>query len=474
MAAPETLPDWAVPIDQVAGEKLPEWAKLAPVETAATAAARPATPTSSVPTPTKSAPGVSLGESAARGAWQGATLGFGDELTGGANAGRLDAPIDELGGVTARELAAQNGRALGPDKTYEQVRDEERAKNAAAHDANPGTYTGFQMGGSLVPTVLTFGAGGPVASAVLGAVQGAGYSDATGKQLLADSSLGAGLGLAGFGAGKAISAASGYVRQGAQRAISAATAKAAADATAKEAKILASEVGSLGGHSAALSNDVKWLTQLLEDKAARGALTPENQALLEALRKSPAYSKVLNKAAERVGEELPSRVAQVTEHEAIVSGLQAAMPQAIAEGTAARIAPAASSNRAWGIAKRELAPWVGGAAGNFAADELGLDRSKGTIIGGIAGVVYGRARLGKSLTDFKNMPSTQIFLNNLVNKTASVPQALAPYIPSLTSAATRGGTSLGVTHFLLYNNDEKYRRAVDSETQPGKPAAPPE
>lgn len=70
-------------------------------------------------------PEVSKTESFLRGAAQGISLGFSDELVAG-----LKAPFSE--------------------KTYSQLRDEERAKYEAAEKANPWTYMAGDVGGSLV------------------------------------------------------------------------------------------------------------------------------------------------------------------------------------------------------------------------------------------------------------------------------------------------------------------------------------
>ena len=469
----EQLPAWAVPVDQAPQRaSLPSWAKLVDEPTAAHVAQDAGAPPGVAVSPANHAPSVPSSESAARGAFQGLSMGWGDEGS---------AAIAAAFPFTDREAA---GPGATVKERYEHARDFYRRLNVNAESANPGTYTTGLMAGAVAPAIVSLGTSATpsavsgtralLQAAGQGVVAGAGYSDApTASGVASDSALGGALGLAGYGVGKAVSAATGAVRAKAGEAIARAQARAVADAAAKEGKILASEVGSLGGQSAALNNDVKWV-QILQEQAAKGELSPENVALLDSLRSSPKFAAVLNKAAERVGEELPQRVAKVTEKEAIVSGLQAAMPQAVAEGAAVRAAPSAMLGRIGAIAKRELSPVVGAAVGNYASDQLGLDKTGGTVAGGLAGVFYSRGRLGKSLHDLQNMPSTQIFLNGLVNRTAAIPQALAPYVPSLANAASRGGASLGVTHFLLYSNDEQYRRALDHETQPGKLVTPAE
>lgn len=103
-------------------------------------------------------------ESFLRGGGQGLSLGFGDELTGAVE-------------------------SLFTDKTYEGSRDEARAANSAAREANPWTYTGGDVAGSILPVLASGGQGAVARGAAklapttikgimaLGAAQGAGYSD---------------------------------------------------------------------------------------------------------------------------------------------------------------------------------------------------------------------------------------------------------------------------------------------------------
>lgn len=100
-------------------------------------------------------------ESAARGAAQGASLGFADEITGALE-------------------------ALGTDKTYQQARDESRANYDLAREANPKMTIAGELaggiGGAFLPGMgLAKGAGllkEGLYGAKLGAAAGAGYSKA--------------------------------------------------------------------------------------------------------------------------------------------------------------------------------------------------------------------------------------------------------------------------------------------------------
>lgn len=93
---------------------------------------------------------ISKLESLARGAGQGVTLGFGDELAAGVGAA-LDRPVqyisDTLAGVP-EDLRGESEESKLLDR-YERMRDEERTKNLEAQEANPGTYLTGEIGGAL-------------------------------------------------------------------------------------------------------------------------------------------------------------------------------------------------------------------------------------------------------------------------------------------------------------------------------------
>lgn len=129
-------------------------------------------------------PPVSPVESAARGAAQGASLGFADEAAGG-----LDYLKQALGQISKGGMLT-NSDALG--SAYTGGRDESRANYDAAQKANPSTYLAGQLAGSLA---VPAGPAGIAQTAALGGVQALGNSEAnTASGLAADTALGAGLG----------------------------------------------------------------------------------------------------------------------------------------------------------------------------------------------------------------------------------------------------------------------------------------
>jgi hypothetical protein len=168
------------------------------------------------------APG--LVESLARGAKQGVTRGFGDEISGMAGA------VGHVWGRTARRAMDGNlipdsldelGQELEGIRTaYRGARDDIRAEDDAAEQANPNAFMAGEFAGNVATSLPT--GGGALAAAGMGAAEGAfsglGRSRAdltTGDvydyvNAFEDTALGAGFGAAGGAAGH-------YVGRGLQK-----------------------------------------------------------------------------------------------------------------------------------------------------------------------------------------------------------------------------------------------------------------
>jgi hypothetical protein len=131
-------------------------------------------------------------ESLGRGALQGLTLGFADEIAGGVE-------------------------SLFTDKTYEQARDESRANFKKAKLSNPGYYTTGELGGAVGTALVPFGSVATLGKAALtgaslSGLAGLGNSEAdNAKDLAKDAAIGAGVGgafgAAGYGLTKAVAPA---------------------------------------------------------------------------------------------------------------------------------------------------------------------------------------------------------------------------------------------------------------------------
>jgi len=172
----------------------------------------------------KVAAGPSKGDSALKGAQQGLTFGFADEM-GGAIQGGMDKVAGLFGEspteINARLLSEGTSGNIGPtdlNQMYLTARDENRDDYKKAQQANPGSYLfGSVAGGVLANAVpgagLAKGAGiaKTLSSAALqGAAFGAGGSEQENiGGIVRDSLIGGGVGLlggaAGYGVGKVLS-----------------------------------------------------------------------------------------------------------------------------------------------------------------------------------------------------------------------------------------------------------------------------
>jgi hypothetical protein len=173
-------------------------------------------------------PQTGVGESLLRGAAQGATLGFEDELSGiggviGDKLGRLG--VDKIES-THPEVQAQID-AIGQEPSmgdvYRETRDEERAKNLAASEANPGTYLAGNIAGAAA-NPASRAAGTLKGTLGLGAVQGLGGSEADLTQgkvtdAAVDTALGTGAGGLGYGLGKALPKVFDWIKAGGKKAL---------------------------------------------------------------------------------------------------------------------------------------------------------------------------------------------------------------------------------------------------------------
>lgn len=143
---------------------------------------------------------ISKGESVARGALQGVSAGFSDELAGAA-----ETPMKKI----ADWMAGNKGKdAKG---YYQEFRDEERGKNAAAEAANPKSYGAGEIGGMTATSFLPgMGEVNAAKMAALGGLQGLGHSQAdltrgNYKGAALDTGKGAAAGYVGGLAGEGIS-----------------------------------------------------------------------------------------------------------------------------------------------------------------------------------------------------------------------------------------------------------------------------
>ena len=155
--------------------------------------------------------GTSLGESIYRGAVQGSTLGWGAKASALGRAGIVNPVEDTL-----------HYFGIGPGstgQTYEEMRDEENAKNDAALQAHPVGYLGGAMVGGTPAALATGGKVLPMMAQ--GAVQGAGQTanDAVdmGKNMLTGAGVSGAFGVAGKTVGGLVGKASDEVLKAAKK-----------------------------------------------------------------------------------------------------------------------------------------------------------------------------------------------------------------------------------------------------------------
>jgi hypothetical protein len=153
-----------------------------------------------------------------RGAAQGATLGFADELAG--MAGGVWDDLKQVftgGGNPVAVKRDEHGRVINADElqgTYEKHRDESRSNYRIAKESNPDAYLGGEIAGGLATSILPVGTAANLTRATLigggmGAVAGLGSSEADDFAGLAKDTgvgfaLGSGGGVLGYGGGQAV------------------------------------------------------------------------------------------------------------------------------------------------------------------------------------------------------------------------------------------------------------------------------
>lgn len=360
---------------------------------------------------------TSQAESAARGAAQGLTLGWGDELAGHAKA-LSQAPADWL----FEKLNPQEaGRSQTYGETYQEGRDAERSRNAAARVSNPLTYGASEFGGTL-PLVALAPASLPAAVAS-GALMGAGGSEAENAgQLALDTGIGAGFGLGGYGAGKALSGAASRLSSKASGVAQAARSKAAEVATKTETAPVKALEGAYGGLRQTENKAILALLGLEE----KGLIDTANAAKLAAFRASGRLAQALNEAAANDLEFLGSRVGQVATKKAESQAARAALPQAIQDETDRLLSPAVAKEQILARVRRYGWPMIGSAVGS--------------VIGGPVGAAVG------ALGGAGMRPAARAWMNMARHPSVALPlsRGMESAAVGMTRAAP-AATSLGIT-----------------------------
>lgn len=324
-------------------------------------------------------------KSLGRGAWQGATFGFGDERAGF---------VDALAGQGRRLLGrVKEGRVFASPMEevpalladYRTGRDERRATNDAARAANPKSFlVGEVAGGMVVPGGGAAKSGARVLRAALqGTAAGIGTSDADLTQgdaggALVDAGIGTVLGGLAGTAGEGLRAGATRLSGMAGERLSAASTKAKEMAQ----KVLDEEMRSLRGKAgaavAAANRTLENLERMMTDPAVDGAKQAAAREFLEsaegvALRRGVLDS-TLAMAPGRLGEVDTATTALRTAREGYGTALE--------EGTANLLSPATAVEQVRARAQRYLPPLLGDMVGRGSLPGAAAGAGLGMAMGG--------------------------------------------------------------------------------------------
>lgn len=384
----------------------------------------------------KSPSGPSAMKSFWRGAAQGATLGFGDEV-GGAIQAILPPPGGDprgyLGGMLAR---------------YREQRDAFRRNDEQAYQAHPvaniiGNVTGsvplaFVTGGSgatrqgmsLGARVLT----GAKTAAPLGAAYGAGASKADSPGGVALDAVEGGAGAALFGgAAPAVGAGIRRVlgpisRKGAEM-----VAKGTQRAQQQAAEEATQAVASIEGAARERAANAYRQMERIEASLKNPATPAPERAALEAFKASPEYASLVEANAKGILAAAPGAAAEREAAAAIASQARQDLPQTIQSRAKELLTPQVRADVA-SFLRAYAEPVVWAYGGNKLGELAGLSPDGRLALAGAAGLIGGRTRAGKALMSRLTRPAHQVAIGNALRSLGSIPSIP----PRATQAAAVG------------------------------------
>lgn len=338
--------------------------------------------------PAAAPPKVGTPEAVLRGAAQGATFGFGDELEAG-------------------------WKHLVGGADYTKTRAQLRSDEANARSQHPVAYTGGEIGGSLLPSAVAAMATGGTSlapsmakaglpmAAGQGALQGAGYSNAdTAGGLARDSALGAGVGVAGYGLGQTLGAVGRKVAGSARGLAVRAEAKAADKAAKEVADGIASARGSLGGEVQKGNRIVENLRRLGPD------LSPEEQAAAQQLEERLSAS---------AREALPGQVSTIAARDADLAAAKTGASEAFNARKTDLLSTDEMKRQVLARALRYGPVALGSLAGHYVGGPIG-----GTV-GALAGA--GTRPMVRSVLRMSTNPAVQKAVGDFIAEGANGPTA---------------------------------------------------
>ncbi len=360
--------------------------------------------------------GPSSIEALARGAGQGVSLGFADEL-----AGSQAVPYE----IGQRIRSAMGGQRDSEEKsladTYRGMRDKYRGADAAAEKAHPLLFNGAELAGGLAIPVpggsavkgasLASKVGrGALAAGTMGTVIGAGKSEAediggVAKDALTTGAVAAPMGATGAAAGHGLGKLG--ERFGA---------KAAGAETQLRADTVAEKLASARGEYGQKVQDANRALENLRTALADPASSPKLKADIQSFMQTPGYSQLVEQVGQNTLEAAPLKLGQMSALKQGVADAPALANKAIDEELAKSTLKEDVLPRVMHYAKPAVAALIGGAVGG----------PTGAGAGGLLGAASGKP--GRAIANLMAKPRFQIQAN----------QALESGAEALGEAASRG------------------------------------
>lgn len=448
--------------------------------------------------------------SAGRGALQGATAGFADEISGATEA--------------LWNMAKGDSRKFG--EMYKAYRDESRENFKKAEEANPKSFMAGNVGGAVATSLIPGMGGASIGKLALqGAAQGLGSSEADLTEgdvvgAVKDTAMGAGTGAAIGGASKLLSAGASKLAPSVNKLVG----RAATGLEEGAEKLAVKATGATGSQAMKFSDDAG--RQLLDrglvrpfDNAAKiaervgGASDDAGRAIQEAL--ETLQSKGVTASVDNVVVSLESKIddlAQTPGNERLIKQLQAEVDNLynrgqsnipISQGEIAKRNFQGQTNYFSPEAEKKASAQVGRAfkeeveqaaqkadpttAALFkqeketygllapikeAAEKRAAQQAQSPF-GGLTDVVAGAAAGPQGLVSKyaieqigRRAASTSAVLSDNVAKALkNSPQSFGKFAKPLQDAMARGGNSLAATHFILQQTQPEYRKLVNTSEE---------
>jgi hypothetical protein len=410
--------------------------------------------------------GPSALEAGARGAAQGLSLGFADEIAGGAQA-------------LWDKLAPEEKRSLA--ELYAKRRDESRKAFDAAQAAHPTAYGAGEAGGALAggaalaaATGGTSLAGELALGAGLGAAQGVGDAKELDGDALKQAAFGAATGGAlagvGRGVGRLLEEGHGALNRVADEGLAAAKARSEEMAAKVVDKSIRTTKGELGAETQKGNRLLENLQRLYP------TMTDEELQRMGALVDDGTVDRLQRKLAGSNLEDLPGQEHVIRGKEAELADLKANKEANIAQRAADIRSPQEAFNQVAERAKRYLPPVAGDALGHIAGapGRALAGAAIGAAVGGGDAYDAGLGALAgaglrpgiHALRRMVQHPAVGSMAYGLLQRAVSQnPASLGRWARTLTQAASRGTEDLAVTHFALAQSDPQYQEHMQRLAQ---------